>query len=63
MNPKNLAIWTLGALHECMTKFAYEVYDNFSHPGLGQSPRNAFSLAQARSGTREHRYIPYNEEA
>lgn len=62
VNPKKLAVWTLVDLHERMSEFAYEVYDTLSHPALGQSPREAFTMALAQSGHRESRYISYNEE-
>jgi transposase InsO family protein len=62
VNPKCHAEWTLGGLHECLSEWAYEVYDTISHPALGQSPREAFAIGLAQSGNRPHRIIAYNEE-
>lgn len=61
VNPKNLAVWTLGDLHEVMSEYFYEVYPNLHHPTLGQSPKAAFLAGQARSGKRESRFIAYDE--
>ncbi len=62
VNPKNLAVWTFGALDRRLREWAYEVYDTLDHPALGQSPREAFLLGQAQSGARVHRAIEPNQE-
>jgi putative transposase len=62
VNPKRHAEWTLGELHECLSEWAYEVYDTIPHPALGQSPREAFAAGLAQSGKRPHRIIAYDEE-
>jgi hypothetical protein len=62
VNPKHHAEWTLGGLHECLSEWAYEVYDTIPHPALGQSPRDAFAGGLAQSGNRPHRIIAYDEE-
>lgn len=61
VNPKNLAAWALGDLHELMSEYFYEVYANLDHPTLGQSPKAAFLAAQVRSGKRENRFIANDE--
>lgn len=61
INPKNLAIWTLGSLYQFFCQFAYEVYDTTPHPALGQSPRQACAAAMARTGMRPSRIIVYDE--
>jgi putative transposase len=62
VNPKNLAVWTLGKLYSWFCEFAYEVYDKNDHPALGQSPRQAFAAGMARTGLRSDRLIAYNED-
>jgi putative transposase len=62
VNPKNLAVWTFGALEAQLCEWGYEVYDRLDHPALGQSPREAFVQGQTRSGARVHRAIYPNEE-
>jgi transposase InsO family protein len=60
--PKNLAVWTFGALDARLREWAYEVYEMSDHPALGQSPRKAFLIAQAQSGARLNRAVYPNEE-
>lgn len=60
VNPKNLALWTLGLLYMYLCEWAYEVYDTTEHPALGQSPREAFAAGLAQFGNRSHRMIPYD---
>lgn len=61
VNPKNLALWTLGMLYLYLCEWAYEVYDTSEHPALGQSPREAFATGIAQYGSRSHRMISYDE--
>lgn len=61
VNPRNLAIWTLGSLYQNLCDWAYEFYDNKEHPALGQSPRAAFSDGLLQTGLRPHKLIPYDE--
>lgn len=60
-NPKNLAVWNLGILYKRLCEWAYEVYDQTEHSSLGQSPREAFAQGMLKSGERNHKYIPYDE--
>lgn len=62
VNPKNLAVWTLGALYERLCEWAYNVYDTTTHQTLGQSPRDAFTMALMRYGYRQQRQITYDNE-
>jgi len=62
VDPKNLATWPLSELYQRLSQYLYEVRDALNHPALGQSPREAFATGLARSGSRLHRMVPYNEE-
>src|SRR5438093_107584 len=62
VNPKTLAAWTLGDLHERTSEYLYEVYDTIEHPALGQSPRDAFHAGLECGGFRLQRMIPYDQE-
>ena len=62
VNPREHASWTLGALHERLSEYLFEVYDTIDHPALGQSPREAFRLGFEASGFRMERMIPYDQE-
>ncbi len=61
VNPKNHAVWTLGLLYEYLTMWAYEVYDTDEHPALFESPQDAFASGIAKTGSRTHRMILYDE--
>jgi hypothetical protein len=62
VNPKGLAAWTLGDLHERSSEYLYEVYDTIDHPALGQSPRETFHAGLESGGLRAQRMIPYDQE-
>lgn len=62
VDPQVHAAWTLDALDARLSEWADEVYDTLDHPSLGQSPRTAFAAGLAKSGTRSHRLIPYDED-
>ena len=61
VNPKNLAIWTLGLLYLYLCEWAYSEYDTTEHPTLGMSPSDAFNQGIAKYGLRTHRLIPWDE--
>ncbi|HLG69870.1 MAG TPA: DDE-type integrase/transposase/recombinase [Chloroflexota bacterium] len=61
ISPKALAVWTLPGLHLRLSEWAYEVYDETEHPALGQTPRDAYDQAIARTGYRGQRLIPYDD--
>lgn len=60
VNPKNLALWTLGLLYLYLCQWGYEVYDTLEHPALGQSPREAFADGITVFGSRSQRMIAYD---
>ena len=60
--PREQAVWTLGDLYAYLSVWAYDVYDLEIHPALGQSPREAFAMGLARSGTREHLKSLYDDD-
>lgn len=62
VNPKNLAVWTLGLLYLYLCEWAYLEYDTTEHPALGMSPFTAFNQGIAKYGLRTHRLIPYDEK-
>ena len=62
VDPKNHAVWTLGRLYDRLCEWAHEFYDATVHPALGQTPRDCFADGLARTGHRNHRAIPYDDE-
>jgi hypothetical protein len=62
VDPRNHAAWPLKELHRRPCEYAYEIYDTIHHPALGQSPREAFNVATAQTGTRLHRQINYDRD-
>jgi len=62
VNPRNHAAWPLKELHRRLSEYAYEVYDTIDHPTLGQTPREAFDAAMARTGSRSHRKVAYDQD-
>jgi putative transposase len=61
VNPKGLAIWTLEALYQALTKFLYDLYDQKPHTSLDQSPREAYQQNIKLTGERKHTYIKYDD--
>jgi putative transposase len=61
VNPKNLAVWTLGLLYLYLCEWAYSEYDTTEHPALGISPKQAFTSGISQYGSRAHRLIPNDE--
>jgi transposase InsO family protein len=61
VNPKNMAVWTLGLLYLSLCEWAYSEYDTTEHPALGMSPDTAFTQGIAKYGNRTHRLIPDDE--
>jgi hypothetical protein len=60
-NPRNLAVWSLGALYEGLCTWAYDRYDVAEHSTLKQSPRALYTNTIRLTGERRHRMIAYNE--
>src|SRR2546427_9506669 len=46
---------SLGDLYTYLVEWAYQVYDQSEHRGIGQSPREAFLWGMKHGGEREHR--------
>jgi putative transposase len=61
VNPKQQAVWQLPDLYDFLCEWAYEVYDQQTHPALGQSPREAWESGLDLAGQREHRRIHYDD--
>ncbi len=61
IDPKELAIWTLGDLYTYLVEWAYQVYDQNEHGGIGQPPRDAYLWGMKQGGEREHRQIAYDD--
>lgn len=57
VDPQRHAVWTLAALHQALTRWAYDVYDTTVHPALGLAPCAAWAQGEASSGQRPHRQI------
>ncbi len=61
VNPKQQAVWQLPDLYDFLCEWAYEIYDQQTHPALGQSPREAWESGLDLAGQREHRRIHYDD--
>ncbi|HEY7413755.1 MAG TPA: Mu transposase C-terminal domain-containing protein [Ktedonobacteraceae bacterium] len=61
VNPKNQAVWQLPDLYDFLCEWAYEVYDQQTHPALSLSPREAWEHGLDLGGPREHRRIRYDD--
>jgi transposase InsO family protein len=61
MNPKGHAVYTLEELHDMLSAFAFEFYDNRPHPTLNCSPAEKYAKGIEISGAREHRSITCDE--
>jgi putative transposase len=62
VDPREQAIWTLGALYAALRRWAYEVYDTTEHGTLGQTPKDAFEMGLRRFGNRPKEWIEYDED-
>jgi putative transposase len=61
VDPRRLAVWTLGDLYTYLCEWAYEVYDQMDHPALDQTPRAMFVTGLAQAGERRNRQIAYDD--
>lgn len=63
-NPKNLAVWELDELYDYFVSgYCYGVYDRKEHAALeGMSPQQAFEFGMAKTGSRPHQTIRYDEQ-
>ncbi|REG51067.1 putative transposase [Paraburkholderia sp. BL6669N2] len=60
--PQKLAEWTLGALYLGIQHWAWEFYDENTHPALDESPREAFVRGVRENGARAQRHIQFNRD-
>lgn len=60
--PVNFAEWTLEAMYFGLEYWAFEHYDQESHPVLDMSPREAFAKGVAEKGARPQRKILFNQD-
>ena len=60
--PVNFAEWTLEAMYFGLEYWAFDYYDQASHPVLGMSPREAFAKGIAEKGARPQRQILFNQD-
>jgi putative transposase len=60
INPRNLAVWTLGAFNEWFTAWGYEYYNKRIHWTLKQIPIEAFARSIELTGSRR-KLIVYDE--
>jgi putative transposase len=59
--PETHAVWTLGRAYPRLTEWAYEIYETNDHFNLKQSPREAFAVGIAQTGSREHTKILFDD--
>ena len=62
VDPKRLAVWTLGDLYVFLKQWAYEIYDRSEHQALGTTPHQIYLEGMSKGGERRSRQILYNEE-
>lgn len=60
--PARLAEWTLEAMYHGLEHWAFDYYDQATHPALGLSPRAAQDKGIAESGARSHRHLICNTD-
>lgn len=60
--PQKLANWGLEDLYKLIEQWAFDFYDNESHPALDMSPRDAFIKAIKETGERPHKLIQFNQD-
>lgn len=61
VNPKNNSIWFLENFVESLNKWAYEIYDQTEHTGLGVSPYDMYEHSIKTGGAREVTRVIYDE--
>jgi putative transposase len=62
VNPKGQAIWALDEAYERLCQYCYMIYDVIPHSTLLASPRDAYLRSIHEHGSREHLYIPYDDD-
>lgn len=61
VDPKHHALWMLADLYTYLVEYAYHVYDQNEHSGIGMSPQSAYLWGMKQGGEREHKRIAYDE--
>ncbi len=61
VDPKHHALWMLPDLYTYLCEYAYQVYDQDEHSGIGMTPQAAYLWGMKQGGKREHRRIPYDD--
>jgi len=63
LKPKKRGVWNIWDLYEHLGIYLYEIYPLEPHPALrGLTPKDAFDLSMQRSGMRQNRLIPYDDD-
>jgi putative transposase len=60
-DPKKQAVWSLEALHDLLSQYFYDIYDQSVHSTLNVSPAQAFKRGTEIGGAREARHVVYDE--
>lgn len=61
VDPKHHALWILPDLYAYLCEYAYQIYDQNEHSGIGMTPQAAYLWGRKQGGEREHRRIPYDD--
>src|SRR5713226_2511478 len=61
VDPKHHALWMLPDLYTYLCEYAYQVYDQNEHSGIGMTPQASYLWGMKQGGEREHRRIPYDD--
>jgi len=61
VDPKHHALWMLPDLYTYLCEYAYQIYDQNEHSGIGMSPQAAYLWGMKQGGEREHRRIAYDD--
>ena len=62
LNPKRHTVWSLERVHDLLTAYFFEIYEQRLHPAHGMTPAQAFERGVQQGGTRQTRKIPYDED-
>ena len=61
IDPKRLAVWSLEGLHQHLSRFCFETYDQLLHSGIETTPAEAYERGMAMAGSRPWRRVEYDE--
>ncbi|MGA2178001.1 MAG: Mu transposase C-terminal domain-containing protein [Verrucomicrobiota bacterium] len=62
VRPEGQAVWSLESLHDLLSAYFFDLYDNRPHSELGMSPAEKYGVGMKQFGAREHRIIVPNED-